>query len=65
MSQRHEEPQFMKDYRAWLESGAPPCCHTCEHYEKDGRCAIFDMHPPADFAAKIDSCDSYQQAVPF
>lgn len=55
----------MKDYRAWLESGAPPCCHTCEHYEKDGRCAIFDMHPPADFAAKIDSCDSYQQAVPF
>jgi hypothetical protein len=63
---RPPEPQFLIDYREWLQAGPPKCCHTCEHYGVDGLCAKHEMAaPPAEFAATEDECPDWIMECPF
>lgn len=49
----------------WLEhTTKPECCHTCANYSADGRCDVYDMIPPADFAADYGACESWVDADP-
>lgn len=59
------EPEFLKQWRDWIKAGPPRCCHTCEHYKADGRCAEFDMVPPPEFAEIVDRCQQWQQEMPW
>jgi len=65
MKTRPPEPQFLVDYRKWLDAGPPKCCHTCEHYGTDGLCTEFWMEPPAEFAATVDACPKWLEDCPF
>ena len=65
MSTRPPEPQSVIQWRELVQSEPPRCCHTCDHYGKDGHCAEFDMKPPADFAGSIDACELWAEEVPF
>lgn len=65
MTTRPPEPQFLLDYRHWLQSGPPKCCHTCDHYSKVGHCMAFDMQPPEDFAASVGACEEWVEMIPF
>jgi hypothetical protein len=40
-SNKPPEPEFLKQWRDWIKAGPPRCCHTCENYKEDGRCAEF------------------------
>jgi hypothetical protein len=64
-SQRPPIPEFLKQWRDWIKASPPRCCHTCEHYKNDGRCAVFDMIPPAEFAATVDRCQQWEQEIPW
>lgn len=64
-SRKPPEPEFLKQWRDWIKLGAPRCCHTCEHFKDDGRCAEFDMVPPPEFAATVDRCEQWEQEIPF
>jgi len=62
---RPPEPQFLIDYREWVKAGPPKCCFTCDHFNQSGHCLAFDMTPPEDFAATLDSCDKWVDMIPF
>jgi len=62
---RHSEPEFLKQYWAWIRNGPPRCCHTCEEYDGEGRCGAYNMEPPEGFASTTDNCPAYSQMVPF
>ena len=62
---RPPEPEFVCQYWQQASQPMPRCCHTCEHYSKDGRCESYDMMPPAEFAAQRDSCDRWLEMIPF
>ena len=62
---RPTEPQFLKDYFAWVEAGPPKCCHTCGHFDLKGRCIEFDVHPNEEDAAQTDVCPSWVADIPF
>jgi hypothetical protein len=65
MTTRPADPQFLLDYRQWMKSGPPKCCHTCEHFSQEGHCSVFDMRPPGEFADEVDGCDQWELEVPF
>lgn len=58
---RHPLPDYLIEYN----KGRPECCHTCEHYNVHGRCAVFDMEPPQSFADERGACPEYFPEVPF
>lgn len=60
---KHKEPSFVIAWRAYRPE--PKCCHTCEYYQRDGVCAVFDMEPPAEFAATEGECNSWEKEIPF
>jgi hypothetical protein len=62
---RPKEPEFIIQWREWVRSGPPKCCWTCDNYDHDGKCFEFDMTPPADFAASVDTCDKWIREIPF
>lgn len=62
---RHKEPEHVALYNFFLKSGAPKCCHTCEHYNDDGLCVTYNMEPPEEFAATEGSCDKWSAICPF
>jgi hypothetical protein len=64
-SKKPPEPEFLKRWRDWIKAGPPRCCHTCEHYKQGGRCAVFDMVPPPEFAATVNACHQWEQEIPF
>lgn len=65
MSTRPQEPDFLIQWREWMRAGPPKCCHTCDEYSPDGNCLKFDMRPPEEFAATVDSCDQWLEVIPF
>lgn len=65
MSTRPQEPEFLIQWRAWMEAGPPKCCHTCDWYTKEGKCLEFDMTPPEDFVATVDACEKWLPEIPF
>ncbi len=62
---RHAEPKELKDYYGLINMGVPRCCHSCEHYDKDGVCVKFNMEPPEDFAKTMGECAEWSIDVPF
>lgn len=62
---RPKEPEFLSQWREWVEKGPPKCCHNCEHYDQDGHCMEFDMRPPDDFAGTEDACNAWEIELPF
>jgi hypothetical protein len=52
-------------WRDWIKAGPPKCCHTCDHYSKDGHCFMLDARPPEEFAAAQDACGEWTEEVPF
>ena len=62
---RHPEPSFVVQWREVERKGPPKCCHTCEWYEADGKCAKHEMEPPAEFAATEDECPDWIRECPF
>lgn len=59
---RHKKPQILIDYE---NRERPKICHTCEHYDITGLCFIHRQSPPEDFAKKPNSCQDYEEGVPF
>ena len=62
---RHPEPEIVTTYREWAKTGPPRCCHTCDHYSKDGKCMEFDLVPPVEFASEPGGCALWIWEVPF
>ncbi len=62
---RPPEPQHVIQWREWIKAGPPKCCHTCDHYSKDGHCFMLDARPPEEFAAAQDACGEWTEEVPF
>ena len=62
---RFAEPEDVKHWREAKHRHAPACCHTCEFYDQDGHCTVFDQDPPEDFAAMIGACDQWEEEIPF
>lgn len=62
---RPPEPDFVTSYKTWKAAGPPKCCHTCDHFGGRGECMVFDMTPPAEFAATVDQCDKWEEELPF
>jgi len=62
---RPQEPEFLIQWREWVQAGPPKCCFTCEHFNQSGHCLVFDMTPPEDFAATVDGCDKWEAECPF
>ena len=62
---RHSEPEVVLQWRRRFDEGPPKCCHTCDHYSREGECSKYDMQPPADFAASVGACPEWVEAVPF
>lgn len=62
---RHTTPQILLEYYRWVDHGPPRICHTCEHYDLQGVCQLYQMEPPEDFAATQDACADYKPDVPF
>jgi len=48
-----------------MRAGPPKCCHTCDHFDQSGRCLVFDMTPPEDFASTVDACEQWIMELPF
>ena len=65
MTTRPDPPPEVMQYKAWLEAGPPPCCHTCDHYDALGYCHAYEMRPPDEFTQQIGQCDMWMQEVPF
>lgn len=61
---RPQEPKFITAWRE-LSRLNLRCCHTCEHFNMSGKCLKFDMTPPADFAASLEQCESWEPELPF
>jgi hypothetical protein len=62
---RHPEPDSITDYKRLIAQGPPKCCHSCEFYDVKGKCVVFFMAPPADFAATVGECPEWVCDVPF
>lgn len=62
---RPPEPQILIDYRKLVKAGPPKCCHTCDNFDQSGHCLEFDMVPPEDFAATVDTCQKWVLELPF
>jgi hypothetical protein len=62
---KHEEPDFVKQWRKWLAAGPPKCCHTCDFYNYHGVCEQHQSAPPKEFTDQIDVCNLYVQGLPF
>jgi hypothetical protein len=62
---RHPEPEIVRLWR--IMTGIPKCCHTCEHYDKDGVCTKFNAVPPREFAENLDACKDWssEDGIPF
>ena len=65
MSTRPPEPEFLIQWREWMRSGPPKCCHTCDQFNQSGHCLAFDMTPPEDFASTVDGCEQWVEMIPF
>ena len=62
---RPAEPEYIVQWREWMRAGPPKCCHTCEHYSKEGYCYQYKMTPPKEFAESIGECKYWIQEIPF
>ena len=58
---RPKEPDDVVKWRG----PAPKCCHTCDHYNEDGFCLLFEEKPPEQFAATPNLCDQWLIEIPF
>jgi len=62
---RYPEPEIVTTYRNTLRSEPPKVCHTCDHYNKEGKCVEFDLVPPVEFANEPGGCALWIWEVPF
>lgn len=62
---RPKEPEYIVQWREWMRAGPPKCCHTCDHYSKEGYCYQYKMTPPPEFAASLGECKYWLQEIPF
>jgi hypothetical protein len=62
---RHPEPDSITDYKRLIAQGPPKCCHSCEFYDVHGKCVVFFMEPPADFASEQEGCALWEESIPF
>ncbi len=62
---RPKEPDFLVQGREWLKSWPPKCCHTCEYFDANGLCEVFNTNPPEEFAASVGECDKWEREIPF
>ena len=62
---RPKEPEYIVQWREWMRAGPPKCCHTCEHYSKEGYCYQYKMTPPPEFADSVGECKDWIQEIPF
>ena len=62
---RPAEPEYLVQWRKWLAEGPPKCCHTCEHYSKEGHCYQYKMTPPPEFADSVGECKDWIPEIPF
>ena len=62
---RPPEPEFVRQYWQQAIQPIPRCCHTCDHYDQDGRCDSYDTTPPAEFTQQRDACHRWLEMIPF
>lgn len=65
MGERHPTPEFVEAYREWLRAGPPKCCHTCDFYDRNGKCIEYGEAPEKEFAETVDACPKWTQELPF
>jgi hypothetical protein len=67
-NKRPPEPEFLRVWREirQLTNAVPKCCHTCEHYSRDGICNLAGVRPPDDFVSYGSAeCPDFSDEVPF
>jgi hypothetical protein len=48
-----------------MRGGPPKCCHSCDHYDENGKCEKFDAEPPVEFLGTENACDVWFEVIPF
>lgn len=62
---KHPTPPAIKQYYEHFGRRPPECCHTCDFYQDDGVCSVFNMTPPEDFARSEGECPEWVELIPF
>lgn len=62
---KHEPTGIAKSYFDFINNGAPKCCHTCQHYNKNGVCETWNNSPPPEFTNQINACEHWFMDTPF
>ena len=65
---RHEATEEVikwRDAQKHYLMHVPECCHTCDYYNDQGVCTVFNMTPPEDFAGTDKACDQWDIEIPF
>lgn len=68
---RTPEPEFLIKWREWriaaLRAIPPKFCHSCDYYDKNGNCRLFNSRPPDDFTITQDACGKWSEIddIPF
>jgi hypothetical protein len=67
MTTTPQPPDHVIHWRRSLQSQAPRCCWTCDHFDPAVNfwCAPFKSAVPRDYADSINSCQHYEDEVPF
>lgn len=50
---------------AWPQTAQIRGCATCENLTDEGQCSVLKEYPPLEFIVKDNSCDKYEQRIPF
>jgi hypothetical protein len=58
-------PQFITDYYKLIINGPPKCCHSCDNYNDDGICTVYNVVPPENVLEILDICKEWREELPF
>lgn len=48
-----------------VAENVPRCCLTCEWFNDQGVCELFNEKPPKEFTETLDACGKWARKAPF
>ena len=65
MTTKPAQPPAAAEWLCYMDLPPPRCCHTCYKYQDDGTCEQFGMRPPDEFTQTLNTCDQWEDIIPF